>query len=151
MNTTEAHESRTAKGAPTMKTEEINRREFTRVPIQLDVEITSPSTTTQPTDCHIKDVSLNGLYLQCKNPLSTGSDCQVTITLGGGEDPVRIQVNGKVARTDTQGMGLEITEIVGIESFTHLQNLVRYNSATPEQVEQVEHEFSEHIGIKRKH
>jgi hypothetical protein len=138
------HDSK--KGVSGMKTD-INKREFTRVPIQLDVEVTSASTPTPQRGCHIKDVSMNGLYLLCDHPLPTGSDCQVAIVLGGSESPVKIEVKAKVARTDTHGMGLEITEIIGLESFEHLRNLVRYNSAS---VEQVEQEFSEHVGIKRK-
>ncbi len=127
-----------------------NRREFTRVPIQLEVEVTSALLSMPSKGCRIRDVSLNGLYLQCENPLPTGSSCQVMIALGGGKEPVRIQVNGTVARTDANGMGLEISEIVGAESFGHLQNLVRYNSSTTEQIGQVEREFSEHLGIRRK-
>src|SRR5689334_5053461 len=122
-----------------MKTE-TNRREFTRVPIRLEVEVASASLSLPDTECRIKDVSLNGLYLQCDNPLPIGSSCQVTIALGNGEEPVRIQVNGEVARRDANGMGLKITEIVGIDSFGHLQNLVRYNASTTEKVEQVEQE-----------
>ncbi len=128
-----------------------DQREFTRIPIQLDVEITSSAMPTSHKGARIRDVSMNGLYLWCDNPLPKGSTCQVTIALGGGEEPVRIQVNGKDARQDLDGMGLEIVEIIGVESFGHLQNLVRYNSPTTEQVERVEQEFSEHIGIKRKH
>ncbi|MGE0684275.1 MAG: hypothetical protein AB7P69_25630, partial [Candidatus Binatia bacterium] len=70
-----------------------------------------------------------------------------TLLLGGKESPVRVEVGGKVVRVDTDGMGVEITEIVGVESFEHLRNLVRYNSADTDQVEQ---EFHDHIGIKRR-
>jgi hypothetical protein len=122
-----------------------NKREFTRVPIQLDVELSSPQPANDA--CQVKDVSLKGIYLLCDNPLPIGSDCRVALLLGGGETPIRIEVGGKVARADTGGMGLEITEIVGVDSFEHLQNLVLYNASDTEQVEQ---EFHDHIGIKRK-
>ncbi len=127
-----------------MKTE-ANKREFSRVPIQLDVEILSPQPA--PSSCQVKDVSLKGLYLLCANPLPVGSDCRVALLLGGGETPVRIEIGGTVAREDPAGMGLEITAIVGVESFEHLQNLVRYNAMDPDRVEQ---EFAEHVGLKRK-
>jgi len=41
-------------------------------------------------------------------------------------------------------MAWKYTEIVGIESFAHLRNLVLYNSSD---VDQVEQEFNEHVGI----
>jgi hypothetical protein len=127
-----------------MKTE-AEKREFSRVPIQLDVEISSPQPA--PDSCHVKDVSLKGIYLLCDNPLPIGSDCRVALLLGGGETPIRIEVGGTVARVDPTGMGLEIKEVVGIESFEHLRNLVLYNATDPNQVEQ---EFEGHIGLKRK-
>lgn len=121
------------------------KREFSRVPIQIEVEISSPHPT--PTSCQVKDVSLKGLYLLCTNPLPMGADCRVALLLGGGEAPVRVEVSGTVVRVDPTGMGLEIKEIIGVESFEHLRNLVLYNAMDPHQVEQ---EFEEHIGLKRK-
>src|SRR5262245_49098471 len=121
---------------------ESNRREFTRVPMQRTVEVTS--TKGNPIIHQVKDVSLNGLYLQCEQPLPLGTDCRVTFFLGEKEDP-QIVIYGQVARVDASGMGIEITEIVGIESFEHLRNLVLYNSSD---INQVEQEFHNHIGIK---
>ncbi len=123
------------------------KREFTRVPIHLNVEFSSPQRGTSSA-CELRDVSMNGLYIHCDDPLPIGSDCKIAVILGGEEAPIRIEVNGKIARVDADGMGMEITEIIGIESFAHLRNLVLYNASN---VDQVEQEFHEHIGIKRKH
>jgi hypothetical protein len=122
-----------------------NRREFTRVPIQLNVEVTP--TQAGNTSYQVKDVSLKGLYLHCENPLPVGAACRVALLLGDKDNPVRIEVGGKVARVDKTGMGLEITDIIGVQSFEHLRNLVLYNSPDPNQVEQ---EFQDHIGIKQR-
>ena len=122
------------------------KREFTRVPIHLNVEFSSPQRATSSV-CQLKDVSMNGVYVHCDNPLPIGSDCKITVILGSEAVPIRIEVSGKIARVDADGMGMEITEIVGIESFEHLRNLVLYNSPN---VDQVEQEFHEHVGIKRK-
>jgi hypothetical protein len=124
---------------------DVNQREFTRIPMRLEVQVTP---TQQPTTSYpIKDVSMKGLYLRCEQPLPMGTACRVTLLLGDKENPVRIEVGGKVARVDTDGMGVEITEIVGVESFAHLRNLVLYNSPDTDQVEQ---EFHDHIGIRRR-
>ena len=124
---------------------EANRREFTRIPIPIDVELTP--TPADLTFCQVRDVSLKGLYLHCEKTLPVGTGCRVTMLLGEKENPIRVEVRGKVARVDDDGMGLEITEIVGLESFEHLRNLVLYNSTDTDQVEQ---EFQDHVGIKRR-
>src|SRR5262249_25503905 len=118
-----------------------NKREFTRVSIRLDVEFTP----TQPAAggvWQVKDVSMNGLYVRCDNPLPIGSDCQMALLLDSNTTPVRIEVGGKVARVGDDGMGLAITEIIGGESFEHLRNLVLYNAPD---VDQVEQEFRAHL------
>lgn len=122
-----------------------NRREFTRVPLHIDVEVIPNQSGL--VSYHVRDVSLNGLYLQCDKPLPLGTNCQVTLLLGEKENPVRIKVNGKVTRVNPDGMGLEITEIIGSESFAHLRNLVLYNASN---IDQVEEEFHSHLGIKRR-
>ncbi|MGE0684398.1 MAG: PilZ domain-containing protein, partial [Candidatus Binatia bacterium] len=93
---------------------EIDQREFTRIPMQLEVQITP--TPQHVTSYQVKNVSMNGLYLLCEQPLSLGTECRVTLLLGGKESPVRVEGGGKVVRVDTDGLGVEITEIVGVES-----------------------------------
>ena len=51
-----------------------------------------------------------------------------------------------MVRVDTDGMGLEITEIVGVEGFKYLRNLMRYNSPDSERIERARRD---HIGSKR--
>lgn len=122
-----------------------NRREFTRVPFQISVELTTEQSPSVA--CELRDVSLNGLYLICATPLPLGSDCRVALLLGDPEHPSRIEVHATVTRVDTGGMGLEITGILGVESFEHLRNLVLYNAPQREQVEQ---EIQSHRGIRRR-
>jgi hypothetical protein len=122
-----------------------NRREFTRAPLQIDVEVVTAQSL--PVVCQLRDVSLNGLYLVCATPLPIGSECQATLLLGGAEQPIRVEVQATVARVDATGMGLEITGVLGLESFEHLRNLVLYNAS---QTAQVEQEIQSHRGIRRR-
>jgi hypothetical protein len=121
-----------------------NRREFTRAPLQIDVELTTAQ--SPPLLCQLRDVSLNGLYLACATPLPVGSECQATLLLGAAEHPIRVEVQATVMRVDEGGMGLEITGVLGLESFDHLRQLVLYNAS---QTEQVEQEMHSHRGIRR--
>jgi hypothetical protein len=122
-----------------------NQREFTRVPFHITVELTHNQ--APPLTCQVRDISLNGLYLVCEHPLPVGSECRVALLLGRAEEPIQITASGTVTRVDDSGMGVEITEIIGLESFEHLRNLVLYNASQPEQVEE---EFHTHIGLKRR-
>jgi len=126
--------------------EDANRREFTRVPLHINVEVTTNQSEVTKA-YQVSDVSLNGLYLQCDKPLPLGTNCHVSLLLGNTDTPLRINVNGKVARVNPDGMGVEITEIIGPESFAHLRNLVLYNASN---IDQVEEEFQSHLGIKRR-
>ena len=119
-----------------------DRREFTRVPITVEVKVSDGQTTI--VSDKTQDVSLTGLYLFCPESLPLGKACQVTLFLGEGQSQIHIEAKGRVIRTDDTGMGIALTEIMGADSFDHLRNLVMYNSACPNLVES---EFKSHIGL----
>lgn len=121
-------------------------REFTRVPIKIDAEVTSGGKTVFSDQT--QDVSMKGLFMLChgsKN-LPEGSLCDVALFLGGKEGGVRIEVKGLVERSTSRGMGIQFTEI-GLDSYEHLHNLVLYNSQDSHKVER---EIKDHIGLKRR-
>lgn len=120
------------------------RREFTRVPVSMELDVTADQQATY--SGQTRDISLGGLYCQCPMPATVGAQCHVVLFLGGRDSEVRIATRGRVARVDSAGIGIEFTEVVGIESLEHLRNLVLYNATDPQQVEQ---EFASHLGIKR--
>ncbi|MBI4384513.1 MAG: PilZ domain-containing protein [Nitrospinae bacterium] len=127
------------------ETGEGDHREFTRVPIKIEVQIDSggKSIFSEQT----RDVSMKGLFMLCKNQtLAEGAACDVVLFLGGREEGIRIEVKGMVERLTPQGMGIQFTEI-GLESYEHLQNLVLYNSPDAHKVEK---EIKDHVGLKRR-
>jgi hypothetical protein len=75
-----------------------------------------------------------------------GTDCHLTIFLGGRKSRQRIKLRGKVVRAEERGMAFTFHEIMGSDSFAHLRTLILYNS--PE-ARCVEKEFKTHLGIKR--
>ncbi len=125
--------------------DKLNKREFTRVPIKMEAEVSSDDTGL--TSGEIKDLSMNGIYLVCDEDLAAGTECQVVLFFGEGQGRLRIEVSGKVVRTDDGGVGVEFSEIVGLESFDHLRNIVLHNA---QETDEVEKELKEHLGIKRR-
>lgn len=123
----------------------VNKREFTRIPLTMAVEVTSGDTTI--VSAQTKDLSMKGLYLECDEHLSVGAECQVLLFLGDGHEGLRIEAIGNFVRVDDAGVGIAFSEIVGLDSFEHLRNIVLNNA--PETTE-VEQELKEHVGLRRR-
>lgn len=117
-----------------------NRREFTRVLIQLDAEVSADDKAT--ISGVAKDLSLNGVYIPCTGMLPIGTECKIGIFLDGRD--IRLDVIGKVTRQNDDGMAIEFTG-VPLDDLEHLRNLIRFNAENPNQVEE---EFDSHIGLK---
>ncbi len=122
-----------------------NQREFTRVPIHVMVEIRSGGTTLR-TD-KTQDLSMKGIFLQSDQALELQSKCELSLLLGGEENPVRIEVKGRVTRSSDAGMGIEFTEI-DLDSYDYLQNLIMHNSHSAHDA--VEEEIHSHLGLKNR-
>ena len=128
---------------PTNQTQ--NAREFTRIPIHLNVEIRCGSKTIA-TD-QTKDLSMKGIYLMSEETLPVGSVCDVTLLLEGTDQPIRIDIKGRVMRAANSGIGIQFTEI-DLDSYDYLQNLVLHNSQAEH--DQVEEEIHQHLGLKKR-
>lgn len=121
-----------------------NRREFTRVHVNILSELRSGETVD--ISGTLANVSLKGMFLNTEAHLPEETICEVSLLLEGGGEPVTIKAEGKVIRNNPFGIAIEFTKILGPENLAHLQNLVLYNSG--EKLDQVEAELSSHVGIK---
>ncbi len=119
-------------------------REFTRVSIHVQEEVKVDGKVIKTDET--RDLSLKGVFVSCNQALPSGTDCEVSLKLVGSELPIEIDIKGKVGRSSESGMAVEFTEI-DLESYDHLQNLVKYNAHNEDQVEQ---EIKDHLGLKRR-
>lgn len=120
---------------------EENKREFTRVPIQVPIEVQAGDRIIH--GLLTGNVSMKGLLVGTKEVLPEGTSCILRIVLGEGAAEVRAEAT--VARVYPGALALQFSRILGTESFEHLRQLVLYNAPDPEQVES---EFHAHAGIK---
>ena len=67
------------------------RREFTRVRINLEVEVNSDDKTS--ISGVAQDLSLNGCYFPCTGRLPEGTPCKIEVFLDNRE--IKIEVHGK--------------------------------------------------------
>lgn len=121
-----------------------NQREFTRVPIQVRVEVKGGGLCIRSSAT--QNLSQKGLLVTCSEKLPVDTECEVVLLLGEGEGEVRVEAEGKVIRCYPEGIALQFTRILGLESFDHLRKLLLYNAPDPDQVEQ---EFNTAVGIHR--
>ncbi len=119
-----------------------NQREFTRVHVQVKVEVTALGRTihsTQP-----QDLSLKGLMIRTEERLPHGTPCQVRLLLG--DQQTEILAEGEVVRDYEDGFAVQFSRLLGVESYEHLRNLVLYNSPDTERIEQ---ELHAHLGPRQ--
>jgi hypothetical protein len=124
-----------------MASEEKNAREFSRVPVKVRVLVRS-----EGIDINSKrsiDLSMNGIFVECDEPLPLGTKCELTILLDGTDPMIRAECGGIIRRVAPEGMAIEFVELT-LESYEHLQNLVRFNAPN---LETVENELKEHLGL----
>lgn len=121
----------------------MNKRDFSRIPIKLEVEIAvdGRQISTEGT----RDVSLSGVFSACEEGPSPGTRCCVRLYLGERSSGVYIEAAGEIARVDDGGIGISFSEIIGADSFHHLRQLVLLNSQDPDTVRK---ELDTHVGIK---
>jgi hypothetical protein len=95
----------------------------------------------------MESLSLKGGFFRSADPPRNAARVDVLLHLDGTE--IKVHAQGFVVRSGPDGCAVQFTEIIGLDSLEHLRNLILFNSHTPEQVEQVEHEFNDHLGLKR--
>jgi hypothetical protein len=128
-----------------MMNNQSNRREFTRVATTLTGKL-SAGEISATVSGQTTDISLGGLFLTCDASLPIGTECKLVLFFGEPNNQIRIEAEGRIARVDSEGVGVELT-VVELGSFEHLRNLVLYNTSEPQQAEE---EFRSHLGIKRR-
>jgi hypothetical protein len=122
----------------------MNQREFTRVRTAIPLDCTFPDGRVLPGAT--RDVSMNGCFIPSAEPPPEDAECVATLYVDGREGQVRIQANAQVIRTKTGGFALHFRELLELDSYEHLRNLILYNADDPNQAE---NEFDNHLGLKR--
>lgn len=120
-----------------------NRRAYTRVITQFPVLVTTPQESAHGT---VRDLSMNGIFVECVCGIATGSACSVELNLPSSDPPVTITCSGYVVRADERGLAINFLDIQGADSFTHLRNVILYNCGDPERAME---EIAENTWVRR--
>ncbi len=109
------------------------RRKRTRVDFETlaDVQATGARIVDQKT----RDLSLKGVFLLGRHPLTAGQGCMVTVHLPAeGEDAPTLHMEGKVVRATPEGTAIDFVSM-DPETYLHLRNLIILNAEDPEAAE----------------
>lgn len=104
--------------------ERARKRGFERVGVDLDVTVLAQD--RRLTHTHARNLSMNGVFVECATMLPRGTDCDVVVH---GRDKGGVHVSGRVARNATNGFAVEFLE-VDLDSYGLLRDVVMAN-ATP--------------------
>ncbi|MDY6851095.1 MAG: PilZ domain-containing protein, partial [Thermodesulfobacteriota bacterium] len=101
-----------------------NKRKRTRVDFQTSVKLKAGGKELEGLES--RDISLKGLYVDSKDKFSLDTLVEISLDLSGTTSSLSLSMEGRVARVDDKGMGVDFTRI-DMDSFFHLRNLVSYN------------------------
>ena len=110
-----------------------NKRKNTRVPFQVIINLDFPGQSH--TECETADLSLKGVFVLGVTGHKTGENCLVSLRLTGSTSQLTLQMKGTVVRVEESGLALHFYEM-DLDSFSHLKNILYYNSENPDMLDQ---------------
>jgi hypothetical protein len=119
-----------------------DQRQFLRVSTEVEAEASGAGGTVAGST---RDISLKGMFLLTTEPFPEGSTCRLTLYLDGRAGDLRVVANGFVVRSLIDGMAIEFSELIGLESWSHLRSLVVFNAEEPQRAQE---QFAAHLGLR---
>jgi predicted lipid carrier protein YhbT len=113
-----------------LKDGEKDRRRDLRVDFDTDVYVRAEGLEVRYKGS-TRDISLRGVFIKTSDTLAVNTHCDVEITLTGLKEELMLKMEGHVVRATQDGYAI-FFESVDLDSYTHLKNIVRYNSPDSE-------------------
>lgn len=119
-------------------------REFLRVDTKFNVTMEIEGQTIQ---CgRTRDLSMKGLLVLCEERYPVGTNCRISIHLGGPDSGPKVDARGTIVREHPDGLGIQFFEL-DVDSYNHLKNMIIHNA---EETEKAEQEIHDHVGLKHR-
>lgn len=108
--------------------EEKEQRRFSRIVFHTTVEIVKRSFAITG---ELRDLSLKGAFVICREKIPVGQSVNLVLHIGEPEQALKLLINGKVARTTSEGMAIDF-QSMDIDTFSILKEIIAYNLGTEE-------------------
>jgi hypothetical protein len=124
----------------------MSTRQFSRVNFRIAATIKTAERQFQGA---VKNLSMRGMFLITEERLSVGDMVGITIVLIGSSPDISVSFEGKVCRVGENGLGFSF-EKIDLDSYTHLKNIIVYNSDDAEKViEEIYHAIDEKLATDK--
>lgn len=121
-----------------------NLREFSRVHLPLSAAVHSDETLVASGE--VSNLSLNGVLVPNRGGASLAAGAPVHVAFYRDEEEPWLNAEGQIVRCDPDWLAIRLNEM-GLEDLQRMRNLIRWYS---ENVELVEQEFDDHLGLRKK-
>jgi hypothetical protein len=115
-----------------MQNDKLDRRHDLRVDFDTEVFVKATGVESRYKGSS-RDLSMRSLFIKTDKNLDVGTPCSVEIVLTGLQSELILKMEGHVVRNTDEGYAIYF-DSVDLDSYTHLRNIVRYNSPDPEGV-----------------
>ena len=96
----------------------------------------------------VENLSMNGMFMGTEERLQPGDPVEIDMVLTGASPEITVAISGKVSRVVENGMGFSF-EKTDLDSYTHLKNIVTYNSDDADKImEDIHHAIDEKIAAE---
>jgi len=110
----------------------MDKRKYSRVVFETTAKIKKDDQSIKGT---VENLSLKGAYIKTDSLENINSEdvLKLNIELTGSSSNLNLKLDAKVKRKSEDGFGVEFISI-DLDSFTHLKNIIAYNSGEYEKV-----------------
>ncbi len=107
-------------------------RKFVRIPLLIEAYVSCRSLVFKG---KVKNLSLNGMFLNCSETLAEGETARITLYLNGTSRrlDVPIALSGRVVRAGEGMIAFQFQEM-DLDSFTQLRNIIAFNTGDADRV-----------------
>ena len=103
----------------------MEEREGRRVPFHVKAYIHFDSTDISG---EVENLSTSGMLIKTDGTVSSDTLVEVVLSFTGTTTELKLNLLGRVIRSDADGIALQFTEI-DLDAYIHLKNIVVYNSS----------------------
>ncbi len=110
----------------------MGNRKFSRVPLRIEAFISCRALALK---AEVKNLSLNGISLICREDFMVGDVARITLYLSGTVRRLDLSISmyGQVLRSGDGVVALQFQEM-DLDSFTQLRNIIAYNTGDADRI-----------------